>query len=165
MRTHLILDGGWLLSLTLSVRRIDNMFARTLGALGVFVMSLLLTVIVATWAWDAFVNGKLYYCTDGGDLDFLFVGQWVHNPESVAHVVPRSMSEPDEIKSGWSITALWCLWSTFVAGSVLVCAAFAATLWSATSPNRTIQQSGARGLARPRFGSRWRPAPTADGDS
>jgi len=81
-------------------------------------MNLVLMAFVCTWAWDAFVNGKIYYCTDGGTFDFLLGGgDWVHNPESVARVVPRSMSEPDEIKNGWSITGLWYLWSTFVAVS------------------------------------------------
>jgi hypothetical protein len=102
-------------------------------------MSLLLMAFVCTWAWDAFVNGKVYYCTDGGTLDFIFVGDWVHHPESVAHVAPRSMSEPDEIKDGWSITGLWYLWAAFVAISVFLSALFARLLWLATSPNKSLQ--------------------------
>ena len=107
-------------------------------------MTLLLMAFVCTWAWDGFVNGKVYYCTDGGTLDFLFVGDWVHHPESVAQVGPRSMSEPDEIKNGWSVTGLWSLWSTFVAGSILTSALFARALWRATSPNPTLQATAAR---------------------
>ena len=47
--------------------------ARALVALGVFVVGLLIMGAVCTGAWDAFVNGKLYYCTDGGTLDFICV--------------------------------------------------------------------------------------------
>jgi hypothetical protein len=113
--------------------------ARALGSLGVFALSLVLMAFVCTQAWDAFVNGKVYYCTDGGTLDFIFVGDWVHHPESVAHVVPRAMSEPDEIKNGWSIPGLWCLWAAFVAVSVFLSALFALMLWRTTSPDRTLQ--------------------------
>ena len=76
---------------------------KILGSSVVFIGSLLAMIIASTMDWDAFINGKLYYCTDGGTLDFLFVGDWVHHPESVANIVPRSMSDPDEIKAGWSI--------------------------------------------------------------
>lgn len=62
--------------------------SRALGSVGVFAISVLLMAFVCTWAWDAFVNGTVYYCTDGGTLDFIFVGDWVHHPVSVAHVVP-----------------------------------------------------------------------------
>ncbi len=107
-------------------------------------MSLLLMVFVCIWGWDAFVNGKLYYSTDGGSLDFVIgVGDWVHHPESVAHVAPRSMSGPDEIKNGWSLTGLWWLWSAFVAGSVLISALFAGLLWRATLPNPALQATAA----------------------
>ena len=105
---------------------------RVLGSSVVFIVSLLAMLIASTMAWDAFINGKLYYCTDGGTLDFLFVGDWVHHPESVAHIVPRSMSEPDEIKAGWSIAGLWFLWISFVAVSVFVSALFARMVWCAT---------------------------------
>ena len=117
-------------------------FARTTGSVGIFVVSLLVMAIVCVWAWDAFVNGRLYYCTDGGTMDFIFVGDWVHHPESVAHVVPRSMSEPDEIKAGWSVPGLWCLWCAFVGGSTLVSALLARALWSATSPKGTQCRGG-----------------------
>jgi hypothetical protein len=107
-------------------------------------MSLLLMAFVSVWAWDAFVNGKLYYCTDGGSLDLVIgAGDWVHNPESVAHVVPRPMDKPDEIKAGWSITGLWCLWSAFVGGSVLVSLLFARALWRSGSPNETLHATAA----------------------
>src|ERR1700747_983657 len=92
---------------------------RLVASIGVFAMSMLLMAFVCIWAWDAFVNGKLYYCTDGGSMDFIFVGDWVHHPESVAHVVPRPMEQPDEIKSGWNIKGLWWLWRAFVGSSFI----------------------------------------------
>ncbi len=125
------------------VRRMHRNTARAFGSLGVFGMSLLLMAFVCTWAWDAFVNGKVYYCTDGGTLDFLIsVGDWVHNPESVAHVAPRSMSEPDEIKNGWSMTGLWWLWFAFVAVSVAISALFAGMLWRVSSANKPAAPNG-----------------------
>ena len=75
-------------------------------------------------------------CTDGGSMDFIFAGDWVHHPESVAHVGPRPMDQPDEIKNGWSITGLRCLWGGFVGASVLLSALFAGALWRVTSPNK-----------------------------
>ena len=39
----------------------------------------------------------------------------------VQHIVHhRSMSEPDTIKEGWSVTRLWHLWYAFVVGSVFI---------------------------------------------
>lgn len=108
-----------------------------------FFASVLLMLFFCIPAWDAFVNGKLYYCTDGGSLDFICVGDWVHHPESVAHIVPRPMDKPDEIKSGWSIRGLWYLWGAFVGGSVLVSALFAGALWRAGSPNGTLHAKAA----------------------
>lgn len=105
-------------------------------------VSLLIMAVVCTVTWDGLFNGKLYYCTDGGTLDFLCVGDWVHHPESVALVVPRPMSEPDEIKQGWSITGLWCLWVGFVLTSVFISALLAGMLWRATSPNKGTSPNG-----------------------
>jgi hypothetical protein len=90
------------------------------------------------------INGRVYYYTDGGPLDFLFgVGDWVHDAESVAQVVPRSMSEPDEIKNGWSIAGLWCLWGVFIALSGAISALFAWMLWRAGSVNKPLQATAA----------------------
>jgi hypothetical protein len=109
----------------------------------VFFMSMLLMLLICIPVWDAFVNGKLYYCTDGGTMDFILVGDWVHHPESVARIVPRSMDQPDEIKAGWSITGLWCLWGAFVGGSAVISALFAGTVWRASSPNETLHATAA----------------------
>ncbi len=120
----------------------QRIMARALVSLVVFVVGLLIMGVVCIGTWDAFVNGKLYYCTDGGAMDFIFVGDWVHHPESVSHVVPRPMEQPDEIKTGWSVTGLWGLWSAFVSGSVLLSALFAWLFWRATSPKRPALDAG-----------------------
>jgi hypothetical protein len=113
-------------------------FGRFLGVIGTFAMSMLMMGILCIWAWDAFVNGKLYYCTDGGSMDFIFVGDWVHYPETVAHITPRSMSQPDEILAGWSIAKLWCLWGVFAGGSVLVSALSASAIWRVCLPQKAV---------------------------
>jgi hypothetical protein len=93
---------------------------RVLTSLAVFVVSMFVMTIFFTWTWDAFINGKIYDCTDAGSLDYLFVGDGVHHPVAVQHVVSGcSMSEPDTIKQGWSIIGLWCLWFSFVTVSVV----------------------------------------------
>ena len=133
----------------------NGKIAKVLGRVGAFAMSLALMAFVCTWAWDAFINGKAYYCTDGGSLDFLFgVGDWVHNAESVAQVAPRAMSEPDEIKAGWSISGLWCLWTGFVFVSVVISAMFAWMLWPAGSANKPAAGQR-RSSFVVRFGRPW----------
>ena len=129
-----------------------------------FFMSMLLLLFLCIPAWDALINGKLYYCTDGGTMDFIlgpFGGGWVHNPESVPHVVPRPMEQPDEIKTGWSITGLWCLWGAFVGGSVLVSALFAGGLWRAGSPNPSLERTQASRYGRGKSVGFWRLARAA----
>ena len=96
-----------------------------------FVVSLVCFAIACTLVWDGFINGKLYDCTDGGSLDFWFVGDWVHHPVPVEHVVTRrSMSEPDTIKLGWTVAGLWRLWACFVVLSVLGSFIFACVPWT-----------------------------------
>jgi hypothetical protein len=91
---------------------------------------LLLCVIGCTTLWGLFVTDRLYNCTDPGWLDFLFPGHWVHHPVAVAHVVAgRSMSEPDTIRAGWSITGLWCLWFSFIVVSLVVSFLLARRSW------------------------------------
>lgn len=80
--------------------------------------------IICTWAWDAFLNGKVYYCTDGGALDYLFVeNSWVHARSGSPIVVvpkifpPNDMGDPDSIKQGWSVAGLWGMWVLFFSTS------------------------------------------------
>jgi len=85
-----------------------------------FLLALLCFAIASTGLWQCFATDKLYHCTDSGWLDFLAPGQWVHHPVVATKIVAsRSMSEPDTIKAGWSITGLWCLWFSLVGASII----------------------------------------------
>ncbi len=90
--------------------------------------------IVCTIVWQ-FAGDRLYDCSDDNVLGFLRPGDWVHNWNGHAvAVVPRvvhgrSMSEPDTIKEGWSVTGLWCLWLSFVAVSLVISVVLARVPW------------------------------------
>jgi len=100
----------------------------TIGAKFFFLM--LASTIVCTIIWQQFVTDHLYNCTDPLWLDFLNPGDWVHgHVVSVPVVVVRSMSEPDTIKQGWTVTGLWVLWFSFVGASVAVSAWVAVLPW------------------------------------
>src|ERR1043165_4840984 len=95
--------------------------ARILISLVIFILCLVGMTFLCTRVWDAFIKDKIYNCTDGGDWEFLQAGDWVHHPVSVQKVTAgRSMSEPDQIKSGWSIVGLWCLWLSLVCVSLSI---------------------------------------------
>lgn len=102
-----------------------------------FVVVLGCCVAGSTILWEHFVNGLLYNCTDGTRFDFFFPGDWVHNPVLAEEIVTnRTMSEPDLIKSGWTVTRLWLLWCAFAAGSVSIGFAAASLKW----PSRMNQE-------------------------
>ena len=119
-----------------------NSTLRWLGTVGVFVAAVLLTTLACVPAWDGLVNGTLYYCTDGGSMDFILgpdAHGWVHEPESVPKVVQRTMSERDEIKIGWSNNRLRQLWRAFLGSSLLVSAVLAVTFWRVTGRATSAQ--------------------------
>lgn len=103
-----------------------------------FIFSMLILTVLCTGAWDAFLNGKIYCCTDGGALDYLNPGDWVHGHNGYPVVVvpqivpPHGMSDPDTIKSGWSVTKLWCVWVFMFGGSLIASAIFAYVPWLAS---------------------------------
>jgi hypothetical protein len=104
---------------------------RILYSLAVFVGALIAATIACTWGWDRFISGTLYVCTDSVPFDFLHPGDWVHQPVTVDRIVTaRSMSEPDTIRSGWSVTRLWLLWCLLVGGSVIISVLLARLPWS-----------------------------------
>ena len=115
----------------------DNSNAKLFGSIAVFAFCFVVMMVICVWAWDAYVNGKIYYCTDGGTMDFICVGDWVHHPESVPQIVPRGMSEPDEILNGWSVAGLWCLWLSFVGVSILLSALMSAWFWKTMAPAKS----------------------------
>ncbi len=99
-----------------------------------FLLASFAMAILCTAVWQ-FVGDKLYDCTDDGFLGFWRPGNWVHAVGGQPMVaVPRvihgrSMSEPDTIKEGWTLTDLWRLWYAFVAVSVCVSMALALVPW------------------------------------
>jgi hypothetical protein len=97
-----------------------------------FVIVMFLMMIVCTIVWQ-FVGDRLYDCTDDGFLGFWRPGDWVHFDHGVVYVPVivhgRSMSDPDTIKAGWSMTGLWCLWFSFVAVSLVISIVVARVPW------------------------------------
>jgi hypothetical protein len=91
------------------------------------------STIGCTIAWEAFVDGKIYDCTDPL-AGYLTPDGWVGANNFpvvvVKHVVTgRSIANCDEIKEGWTVTGLWCLWSTFFAGSLIASFLLAKMSW------------------------------------
>lgn len=90
------------------------------AAIGGFV--LLGGLVVMTIAWETLFNGRVYQCSDSiGFPGFLMPGQWVHEPIAyVPTVTPStSMSDPDVIKVGWTVTKLWWAWWGMIAVVVM----------------------------------------------
>ncbi|MES2921112.1 MAG: hypothetical protein V4819_06190 [Verrucomicrobiota bacterium] len=111
---------------------------RILLAAMILVVALVITTVACTWGWERFVKDRIYNCTDDLPLDFLRPGHWVHQPVGVQQVTSRrSMSEPDAIKTGWSIRGLWLLWFSFVGGSVIVSLLLARLPWSMSRQEKT----------------------------
>ena len=98
-----------------------------------FSIVMFVVTIICTIVWQEVVNNYLYDCTDGNPLDFLAPGNWVHYYHGVIYVPQvthdHSMSDPDSIKQGWSITSLWCLWCSFFTLSLVVSALLARRKW------------------------------------
>jgi hypothetical protein len=93
-----------------------------------FVASLFVMTVICTVVWQDVVAEYLYDNTDDNMAGFFgpfygdfWIGQGNFPVVAVPHVVHgRSMSDPDEIKDGWSIPKLRCLWFSFVAFSVII---------------------------------------------
>src|SRR5260370_40449329 len=96
-----------------------------------FLVSLVLMTIVCTAGWEV-VNQRLYDCTDAFGFDYWQPGNWVHRDIAVVHQVVhhRSMSEPDTIKEGWTVSRLWTLWYLFVSISFPASALVAFVPWN-----------------------------------
>jgi hypothetical protein len=102
-----------------------------------FVVSIMTMTILCTIVWQAFVTEYLYDNTDDNIMGFfgpffgdLWIGEGGFPIVAVQHVVHgRSMSDPDEIKAGWSVPKLLCLWSSFVAASLVISIALARLRW------------------------------------
>ena len=109
-----------------------------------FICSMFLMTIFCAGAWEDFLDDKVYLCTDG-PTGYLTPGGWVHtwdnHPIAVVHqiVPPHDMSDPDEIKEGWSVTGLWCVWFLFFGCSLVFSILFAWVQWIPTL-NRLINK-------------------------
>ena len=110
--------------------------SRILVVVAKFVVMMFVMTIFCTWAWETFLNGKVYSCTDGGGFDYWTPGDWVHvhhgYPVAVVDriVPPHDMSDSDTIKSGWSKERLWDTWLAFLAGSVAISVWMACLKWT-----------------------------------
>ena len=91
-----------------------------------FVVVMLAMTIAFTIFWQDVVAENLYDNTDENMLGFLhpfFLDGWIGQGRfpvvTVEHIVHgRNMSDPDEIKAGWSIPGLWFLWLSLFSVSV-----------------------------------------------
>ncbi|MGB8369298.1 MAG: hypothetical protein WCF71_08405 [Verrucomicrobiia bacterium] len=92
---------------------------------------LLACTIYCTTAWDKYIADKLYICTDSVPWVFVHPGDWVHGNYVIIpqNQFPRSMSEPDAVKEGWSVPKLWCLWWSWIAASIGVSASLSFLIW------------------------------------
>jgi len=112
---------------------------RTFVSLVVFLLALVIATIGCAWSWETLIKNRLYNCTDDLPLDYFQPGHWVHQPVGVSHVsVPRSMSEPDTIKNGWTMQRLWFLWCFCISGSVVFSLSLAWLPWT-MDRNRPVQ--------------------------
>lgn len=99
-----------------------------------FVASFFVMTVICTIVWQDVVTECIYDNTDDNMAGFLTPGGWIGGGNfpvvAVRQVVHgRSMSEPDEIKEGWSIPKLWCLWLSFVAVSLVISIILARVPW------------------------------------
>jgi hypothetical protein len=98
-----------------------------------FIIVFFMMTVVCTNVWEAFVDGEVYYCTDPL-FGYLSPDGWVGGNnfpiEVVKHIDSnRPIQDSDEIKEGWSIAGLWCLWGTFFAGSLITSFFLARMSW------------------------------------
>ena len=111
----------------------NSAFKQAAIAMIVFCVVMVGMTVLCAVLWKQFLVGNVYDNTDDGDGGgYLFPGHWVGNDEGfpvivVEHLKPvRSMSDPDELKAGWSVTRLWFVWwfllgiSTIVSASLSV---------------------------------------------
>ncbi len=105
--------------------------ARSTGRNVTFLFLLLACTIYCTTAWDKYIADKLYICTDSVPWVFVHPGDWVHGNYVIIpqNQFPRSMSEPDAVKEGWSVPKLWCLWWSWIAASIGVSASLSFLIW------------------------------------
>ena len=70
------------------------------------------TVLCAIF-WETVVAGGIYQCTDPGFLEFLTPGDWIHGDTA-----GKDAHYSDALAHGWTMTRLWILWYSLLAGSI-----------------------------------------------
>jgi hypothetical protein len=134
---------GVVMLLSVFYTRLRSQTMRRRLKIGVkFVVTLIAMTIICTIVWQDFVTENLYDNTDDNLMGFLgpffgdfWIGEGGFPVVAVQHVVHgRSMSNPDEIKAGWSIPKLCCLWFSFVAISFVISIVLARVPWIPRRP-------------------------------
>lgn len=121
---------------------------RKLKTIVKFAIVMFAMAIACEIIWDEFVAQNLYDCTDALPFGYFSPGHWVHVYHGVVYVPhvthDHSMSDPDSLKQGWSVTGLWCLWCLLFGISTAVSCVLACLRWtpSSTTPsNQSLEPS------------------------
>jgi hypothetical protein len=101
---------------------------------GIFLAAIPATSMVCIDLWDALLNGKVYGCSDGGSWDYWIrdwatIGNGSYPAVTVKKINIQSMSDPDQLKEGWTVARLWTLWYTFLTGSILASLLLSSLPW------------------------------------
>jgi hypothetical protein len=112
-------------------RKLRWTIARSTGRNVTFLMLLLACTIYCIQAWDKYIAGRLYVCTDSVPWVFVHPGDWVHGDYVIVSQdhFPRSMSEPDAVKAGWNVPKLWCLWWSWIVASTALSSLLSFLIW------------------------------------
>jgi hypothetical protein len=113
----------------------------------IFAVAMMVMAIACEVVWDNCLANRIYLNTDDGDGGgYISPGHWVGNDEgfpviTVPRVIPEHMSDrtnPDELKTGWTMTRLWVVWWMFFGTSLLV------SYWCTTIQRRIRRYLGPR---------------------
>ena len=129
--------GAVVLLLIFSAKARSKSIKRKFEIVAKFVFSTIVMTIICTIVWQDVVTEYLYDNTDENMMGFLdpfsgdfWIGEGGFPIITVQHVVHgRSMNDPDEIKAGWSIPKLQCLWTSFVVVSLAISVLLARIPW------------------------------------
>ena len=111
-------------------------FAKIVTSVIIFGVTMVGMTILCCAAWDRCLAGRVYWNSD--DMDgggYLNPGRWVGSSDgfpvvTVNQIVPTpSMSHPDELKIGWTVRRLLCVWWSLFALSMIVSMWLAALAW------------------------------------
>jgi hypothetical protein len=102
----------------------------------IFLPVLIAMTVLDTFFWEGCLNGQVCACSDGGTFDY-WIRDWstIGDGKFPAVVVERihpfkDMSDPDQIKAGWSVRLLWLIWYSLLIGSLAVAALFSSLVWN-----------------------------------